>query len=395
LKEAGHEVLFAANANFEALVGRYEIPFFPLPLDTLAFVKDPKTRAWLESTNPFKLAWGTIRAVRPNLEPILRAVWEATETADAIIYHAFTLPTGYHIGRMRNVPCLTASMYPVPTGSHPALPLNLPFPLGSAFNKFSHLALDHFGWILYRSAAKRLWDNQTTIPWASPYRQMRLEKAPIVCCYSPNILPVPADLPEHVHVTGYWFLPPSPGWQPSPELSAFLGAGPAPVYIGFGSMGNPETAEDTTALVLEALAQSGQRGILASGWSGLGKNSKVSEKVFVLESAPHVWLLPQMSAVVHHGGVGTTGAGMRAGVPNIVIPHFADQFFWGKQVAALGVGPRPIPRKKLTAEKLAQAITQAINNESMRAKAAEIGQTIRNETGIQQALEIFDLLTAR
>jgi UDP:flavonoid glycosyltransferase YjiC (YdhE family) len=176
-------------------------------------------------------------------------------------------------------------------------------------------------------------------------------------------------------------------------LAAFLASGLPPVYIGFGSMGNPETAEETTALVLNALAQSGQRGLLASGWSGLGKNTHISEEVFVLESAPHTWLLPQMSAVVHHGGVGTTGAGMRAGVPNIVIPHFADQFFWGRQVATLGAGPQPIPRQKLTAEKLAQAITQTATDPTMRQRAATLGQKIRTENGLSHALQIFNRLT--
>jgi UDP:flavonoid glycosyltransferase YjiC (YdhE family) len=238
-----------------------------------------------------------------------------------------------------------------------------------------------------------LWDGRASIPWSSPYQQLIKEKAPIVCCYSPTILPLPDDLPPNVHVTGCWFLPPPSGWQPSPELAAFLASGLPPVYIGFGSMGNPETAEETTALVLNALAQSGQRGLLASGWSGLGKNTHISEDVFVLESAPHTWLLPQMSAVVHHGGVGTTGAGMRAGVPNIVIPHFADQFFWGRQVAALGAGPQPIPRQKLTAEKLAQAITQATTDPTMRQRTATLGQKIRTENGLSHALQIFNSLT--
>jgi sterol 3beta-glucosyltransferase len=254
------------------------------------------------------------------------------------------------------------------------------------------MILDQFTWYIYRSPAKALWGDKTTMPWTSPYHALRRENAPIVCCYSPTVLPVPADLPNNVHVTGYWFLPPPPGWQPSPELAGFLADGPAPVYIGFGSMGNPETAEATTALVLEALAQSGRRGLLASGWSGLGKNSHLSQDVFVLESAPHSWLLPQMSAVVHHGGVGTTGAGLRAGVPNIVIPHFADQFFWGRQVASLGAGPRPIPRHKLTAEKLAQAINQAANDPPMRQRAAAIGREISSERGLERAVEIFHQL---
>ncbi len=390
LQAAGHKVLFAANANFEEMAGRYGIRFYPLPLDSLVFVKDPKARAWLESTNPIKLAWSTIRAVQPSLEPILRGAWEATEEAEAIIYHSFTLPTGYYIGRMRDVPCLTASMYPMPTRAHPALPLNLPFPLGEWFNILSHTLLDRFGWYVYRSSARALWDGQLSIPWTSPYHRLLAEQAPIVCCYSPTVLSLPKDLPENVEVTGYWFLPPAPGWEPDPGLAAFLADDSPPVYVGFGSMGNPETAEETTILVLEALAQSGQRGVLASGWSGLGRHTQLNENVFVLGSAPHTWLLPQMSVVVHHGGVGTTGAGLRAGVPNIVIPHFADQFFWGKQVARLKAGPTPIPRSELTAKKLARAINQALTDSVMRQRAAEIGRKIQQENGVEKAIRIFE-----
>jgi sterol 3beta-glucosyltransferase len=166
---------------------------------------------------------------------------------------------------------------------------------------------------------------------------------------------------------------------------AFLDGGPPPVYIGFGSMGgrNPEQAG---AIALEALAQSGQRGIVASGWGGI-KTSDVPANVHLISAIPHRWLFPRMAAVVHHGGAGTTAAGLAAGVPNIIVPFMGDQPFWGKRVADLGVGPAPIARKQLTTQRLAEAIKQATSDAVMRQRAHDLGQKICAEDGVANAVE--------
>jgi sterol 3beta-glucosyltransferase len=165
---------------------------------------------------------------------------------------------------------------------------------------------------------------------------------------------------------------------------AFLQNGSKPIYIGFGSMGSRKP-EETADLVLRALAQTQQRAILLSGWGGLSR-SNLPDSVFMVNSIPHAWLFPRMAAVVHHGGAGTTAASLRAGVPSIVIPFFGDQPFWGQRVAALGVGPTPIPRQKLTSEKLAKAIEQALTDQTMRQRAANLGAQIRAEDGIANAV---------
>jgi sterol 3beta-glucosyltransferase len=163
--------------------------------------------------------------------------------------------------------------------------------------------------------------------------------------YSSQVLPVPADYPPHVHVTGYWFLDQINQWQPPSDLVGFLEAGTPPVYVGFGSMSGTK-AQEHANIVLEALAQTGQRGLLASGWGGL-KATDLPGNIFMLEQAPHEWLFPQVSAVVHHGGAGTTAAGLRAGKPTVIVPLIADQPFWGNVIYRLGVGPQPIPQKSL------------------------------------------------
>jgi UDP:flavonoid glycosyltransferase YjiC (YdhE family) len=146
--------------------------------------------------------------------------------------------------------------------------------------------------------------------------------------------------------------------------------------------------EDTTRLILQALAQTGQRAVLLSGWDGI-KAERLPDNVFLLDSVPHDWLFARVAAVVHHGGAGTTAAGLRAGVPSIIVPFFADQPFWGQRVAELGVGPKPIPRKKLTIENLSRAIENAVTDQAMRQKAVRLGERIRAEDGVGRAVAVI------
>jgi UDP:flavonoid glycosyltransferase YjiC (YdhE family) len=211
-------------------------------------------------------------------------------------------------------------------------------------------------------------------------------------CYSPAIAPKPPDWSEQAHVTGYWFLDHPSAWQPPADLVRFLGSGPPPVYIGFGSMVSRKP-EQTTRIALDALKQSRQRGVIATGWGALSQSDLPSE-VFLIESVPHDWLFPKMAAVVHHGGAGTTGAGLRAGVPSIVVPFGGDQPFWAQRVKALGVGPDPIPRGRLTAARLAHAMRVAVTDEPMRKRAVELGETICAEDGIGNAVRIVSQVIA-
>jgi UDP:flavonoid glycosyltransferase YjiC (YdhE family) len=211
--------------------------------------------------------------------------------------------------------------------------------------------------------------------------------------YSRHVWPPPGGWDATNHVTGYWFLDAHADWLPPQDLLEFLDAGDPPVYVGFGSMGNRNPAE-AAEITLQALQRAGQRGVLAAGWGGLSP-AELPESVYMTSSIPHNWLFPRMAAVVHHGGAGTTAAGLRAGIPSIVVPFMGDQPCWGQRVAALGVGPRPIPRRKLTVEALAAAIGQAIHDSQMRQRARQLGENIRDEHGVANAVAIVRKLLPR
>jgi sterol 3beta-glucosyltransferase len=208
----------------------------------------------------------------------------------------------------------------------------------------------------------------------------------MLSAYSPTIIPHPVDWPDSVHVTGYLFLDTQTDWQPSHELKAFLERGDPPVYFGFGSMSGRKP-EELARLIIKAIARSGQRGLLLTGWGGLDADL-VPDNVFVVKSAPHSWLFPRMAAVVHHGGAGTTAEGLRAGVPNVIVPFIFDQYFWGARIKALGLGPDPIPQKNLSADRLARAIKIAVTDSGMKQRAATCGMAIRAENGTENAVKI-------
>ncbi|USX56380.1 glycosyltransferase [Lentzea sp. HUAS12] len=196
-----------------------------------------------------------------------------------------------------------------------------------------------------------------------------------------------ASAPTGWNVTGYWFLAEDAEWTPPARLEQFLAEGDPAVCVGFGSMVGSDPAA-TARLVVEAVRQVGVRAVLLTGWDGM-RDIVDGDDVLVVDQAPHSWLFPRVAAVVHHGGAGTTAAAARAGVPAVVVPHGVDQPFWGNRIAALGVGPRPLPRADLTASSLATALRTALTDDGMRRRAAVLGERLADEDGVTNAVELF------
>ena len=189
-------------------------------------------------------------------------------------------------------------------------------------------------------------------------------------------------------ICGYWFTAPETAWSPPAALVDFLSSGPAPIYVGFGSMvgSNPEQTQKT---VLGAIRRAGVRAIVASGWGGI-QHTALPDNVFPIESIPHEWLFPRVAAAVHHGGAGTTAAALRAGIPSIVVPYFYDQRFWGERLHGLGVAPRPIPQSSLTSDDLAAAVRFVLDSPDMAVRSQDIAARIAREKGVDVAVEAVE-----
>lgn len=389
LQGAGFEVLLAAPQNFAALIREQGVPFHPLRGDVQEIMAGETGQKYMDSGggNPIQ----SILAMRKMLGPIAvqmaEDVLDACRDADALITLAVFAPFGKTIAEIRGIPLLLIEPTPVlPSGDFPAPGFPIQKNMGRLLNRFSGFAMLEVIWQWYRPFVNEFRRRFGLRRLSGSDFHHILVSTPLLGAYSPTVIPHPQDWSDNVHITGYWFEENLLEWQPSAELGSFLEKGEPPVYIGFGSMSG-RNPEHFARIVIEALKKSGKRGVIATGWGGMNVMD-VPENVFVLDSAPHGWLFPRMSAVVHHGGAGTTAEGLRAGKPTVIVPFIVDQFFWGKRVQALGVGVEPIQAKELTAAKLAEAIQRAVNDAEMRRRAESIGKMIRSEDGIANAVEI-------
>jgi len=394
-QEAGHHVTIAAVEAFRELVERYGLNFHPTTGDVGTMLNSEAAHAAMESGGKtWKAVRELLRMAEPILEDLSNDCWEASQGSDVIIASTLGL-VGLPIAEELGIPYIPAVPYPLlhPTGAfpNPAWPFDwrIPWAFRNFYNRLTHHAAAQIGWQPYRKVlngwAKRKLGRKP-YPLLGPYGTFRKEKNLTLYGYSRYVIPRPAEWDKHIQVTGYWFLPPTPDFMPPPSLVEFINSGPRPVFVGFGSMVNRETAR-MSQFVLDALDKAGQRAVLASGWGKLHVEALTDpERIYIVDDVPHSWLFPQMSAVVHHGGAGTTAAGLRAGVPSVIVPFFGDQPFWGRQVERLGVGPAPLPREELTSDALAERIEYVIDEPQVRLLAGSLGNHIRNEDGVSNAV---------
>jgi sterol 3beta-glucosyltransferase len=392
LKAAGHSVRLITHENFETLVTSHGLNFCSVKGNVQEVLESPEMLKLLERGNFLAINSYTATIVQDAAINWARDGIVACQGMDLIIAGVGGLYLAISLAEKLNIPLLQAYIFPfTPTTAFPAILLPQSISkLGGTVNRLSHHLFRQIMWQGFRKAdqlARQQVLNLPPAPFWGSYNSLILRQYPTLYGFSSSVIPKPADW-HNTHVTGYWFLDEAADWTPPTALTKFLNNGAPPVYVGFGSMGTRKPAE-TADLVLAALARTGQRAILQSGWGGLMKTN-LPETVLMVDSISHSWLFPRMAAVVHHGGAGTTAAGLRAGVPSIVIPFFGDQLYWGQRVAKLGVGTAPIPRKKLTVELLANAIHRAVRDPMMIQRATILGSNIQAEDGIANAVRVIE-----
>lgn len=392
LQQAGHTVRLITHENYAALVAAHGLDFHLMRGNVQAVAEQPEIRARLAKGDLI----GVMRLGAVEAERAARLWAEdglaATHDRDLLIAGFGGMFTALALAEKRDRPVLQAHLAPfTPTRAFPAVILPAAIrSLGGPLNYASHHITRQVIWQTSRSSdavARRDVLQLPPAPFFGPFHSPHLLTNPVLYGISPSVIPPPADWHGHTHLTGYWFLDTDTDWQPPADLLNFLNDGPPPVCIGFGSMGS-QNPEQTTALILAAFAQSGQRAVLLSGWGGLN-TADLPKTVYTAAALPHSWLFPRCAAVVHHGGAGTTAAGLRAGVPSVITPFFADQPFWANRVYQLGAGPRPIPHGKLTAHTLATALQAATGDDAIRQRAADLGHAIRAEHGLATAVNLI------
>jgi UDP:flavonoid glycosyltransferase YjiC (YdhE family) len=393
LRRAGYDVRVATHPAFEPLVRGAGLDFAPVAGDPREQEDDERLRALHDDGRNALRWWKTFRDVdAPLMRRRLQDCRDACGDADVLVTSVLPYPLAWAIARKQDVPLVRAFYFPVsPTRAHPPDIVPSWLRLGGRSNLAAYALQRHVLWQIARPFLARACRDvlgPMRLPLREPFGDLDRQRRLLLYCYSPAVAPPPPDWGGWQEVTGYWFLDRPAEWSPPPALARFLEDGPAPVYVGgFGHMTNRDPG-DLARTVLHALARAGQRAVVLSGWGGL-RPGDLPPEVCAVDWVPYDWLFSRVAAVVHHGGAGTTAAGLRAGVPTVVVPFFLDQFFWGRRVYALGVGPRPLPRRRLNAEALAGAIRTAATDPGMRARAAVLGARIRAEDGVARAVDAF------
>jgi UDP:flavonoid glycosyltransferase YjiC (YdhE family) len=390
LRDAGAEVRIITSENFQSLVEAHSLEFHPIQIDSQAILETSAGRSLAASGN------NIVRAASAAFKSfgVLADQYVADLSSpdlldtDAILNQLPGSVFGFDLAEKQGIPYFVGSVIPMtPTNAFPMIGLQSNLQRIPGYNALTYVVAEQVLWQFYRKATNR-WRRevlglQSASFWGH-YKKMRAVKVPILNGFSEHVVPRPSDWGSNVHVTGYWFGQQSQKELPG-DLQSFIDAGTPPVFVGFGSM-PIDRPKRSMGIVAEALRRIGARGVVSSGWGGLSQKDFPAH-LFQIDYAPFSQLFPQMAAVVHHGGSGTAAAGLRAGVPCVLVPFVFDQFYWGDRLHELGVSPRPIPHKELRVGRLTSALDQALKDDTMRQRAAELGTKIRAEDGVQAAVE--------
>lgn len=385
LRAAGHDAVIVAPEDAATLVAGTGLPLATLTGSVAAFLATANGIAERGTLAAQRVA---SREMAGRIAGWTREALAACEGSDLVVGGIGGMVVALGPADKLGIPFVPAHLQPIgaPTTAYPGVLVGTPGWLGGPGRWVGHRLSELAFWMPFRGAMATARRDVLGLDG----RARAAEGRPVLYGFSRHVVPVPPGRPER-HVTGYWRLPPAADWQPPADLEAFLDAPGPVVSVGFGSMATRDPAALAT-LVVEAARRAGVRAVLVAGWSALDA-SAAADEVFPVAAVPYDWLFGRVAATVHHGGAGTTGEALRAGVPTVVVPFAVDQPFWASRVRALGVGPEPIPRRRLTAERLADALRTAVRDEPMRARAADLGARLRREDGVRAAVEVIGRLS--
>lgn len=396
LQAAEHHVRVATFTAFAPLILNAGLKFFPLQGDAKALLNAAMSAGLLKGrSNPLSF----IRAIRKSYASLADTL--SIDLSDPVLYDSDLilnqLPASLYGGDLAEflgIPWSIVSVIPLSRSRYQPLigfPKQLSFLPG--YNALTYRMGEQMAWGMFRQAVNS-WRSDVlglpAKPFLGDFGQSYRQGVPVINGFSSHVVSRPADWGEQIHITGWWHLD-DPSWEPSEKLRHFIENGDKPVFVGFGSIPIAD-AEQVTSIIVDAVRLVGTRAIIQAGWAGLGK--ALPEDFLVINYAPYGWLFPKMSAVVHHGGSGTSGFAFRSGVPSVVVPFGFDQYYWGDRAAVLGVGPAPLPYKKLSARSLADRIQVAISDATMATRAKELGAELRSEDGVKRAVEIIESIGA-
>ncbi|AEQ51190.1 glycosyltransferase [Pelagibacterium halotolerans] len=388
----GYSVVIGTTDDFESMVTGYGIEFWSLGPSMQEFVKQSQFERAMNQ-NLLVNAPALLRQGQKIVDRAARSAWDMAQGADCIMLNMNT-SFSIDIAEALDIPAIVAALQPLNSTSEFPLCIYYGPTFGKTINRltYSTMTVQQIYYNLPRNKLRR------ELMGLGPRKNGGFFKdtdgTPLwtLNAYSEIISPRPRDWPKTSIVTGYWMLPDNSGWQPSEEFKTFLDKGPLPIYVGFGSM--PWGADRNTDILREALTMWNGRVVVGRGWGGIKPDDLPADRVYVIDRAPHDQLFKYVKAVVHHGGAGTTASGLMLGKPTFIVPQMVDQPYWGGRVHEMGCGPKPVRRRKLTAEALADALSQLDSNPGFARNAEKIGEQLRAEDGTGKAIKVIERVMA-
>lgn len=379
LKRLGREVRIAVTRNHEEFVRSYGIDFFSIDMDFESLNVDKNMiQEAQQADNPLKMFFSFHKMKKYGVH-MVEHYYAACEGSEAIVYHP-GMAIGYYAAERLGIPSILATPFPLnKTKEQTSVILYGKVPSKPGINSFSFSILQNMLWMASDASLKPFWKErfgQLPANYGCPFERHIDRRHPAIVSCSNFIFPRPTDWNKNIHQNGYWFLEEQNEYIPPTELVNFLNNGEKPIYIGFGSMVIGENSEKISKIILDGLAMTGKRAVI----SGFGNLQNIPDTLYKIDNIPHSWLFSKVSAVCHHGGAGTSAAGFKAGIPSIIFPFALDQYAWAQKAYELGVGPKPMPIKKLTSKKFAESIRYAMQENTI-SNAKELAKNIATENG--------------
>ena len=399
LKRRGHIVQIAAFEPLGAVIRDAGLLFYCLPGDVYNFISE----LIKPGTSPVTILSGVTRTLAPLAEPFLTALLDASKDADALALSYFG-SIGYSIAEKLRIPCFQMHFYPMDSNKDVPVSVAPRLQLGPAYNlltySLAYLAVGSVEYMYVRKWRQRNGMRVQRIRTRPNYTVGQWD-IPVMYAISPQIMPPCPNWPRNIHMVGFLQPMEMEEFDPPASLTAFLANEPEKtVYVGFGSMRSGDMRE-ALRLFAQALLRLNLKAVVYKGWADLaaqesdeygavGNAVSLPNNIYLANYIPHSWLFPRVAAVVHHGGAGTTAAGLYAGKPTLIVPFGGDQPFWGHQIYNRGLGPRPIPRDKLTLQRLMRALYTLVNNPVYKENAQYISRHLQLENAAVTASDVIE-----
>lgn len=394
LVAAGHTVTLATHAEFQSLLTDGRVTFSALTANVKSLLAGEGGEELLDAgRNPIKVFKSLAKLGTPIVIEVFRDALRACQEAELIICSTAMYFAGEALAEKLSCRLVYGSLQPMAPTHYERSVMSPPLPSGITYfgrfgyNWVSQLMTLQMLCVLMRDKINLARAQVLNLPprpkWFST--GVFADGPLFIYGYSPRIIAQPPDWSDRQHVTGYWLTTDTVQTESTNSLTSFLDAGTPPLLMHLDGI-SEKHEQRVLNLAIEALPRDGLRAVIVTGLKGLARPA--SETLFFTDTVPPAALLSCMAAIVHHGGAGMTGLGLKAGLPAVVIPFMADQLFWGHRLRELGVAAASIPQTQVTVDRLGTALTTVASNASMSARATALSDAIRREDGVTRAVEL-------